>query len=323
MSIQTSVQTVTRTRKKVARAQQKPYDNALKGLFTLHTREMLSFAAGVKVEEVKELSGEALKPPLHLDRVYLVRCKSRSYVVHIELETRGNTEMGYRMLEYFGILLRKYQEPIIPTVIYPFRTSIPNPQMCVTDDDGNAIAAFHYRAIKLWEIEASDFIRNWPPGLYTLLPALKNVDYSMLAQALDTWKTLYAEKNDALEKQLLWFDVFLTRSDTVLEEDRRKIMQKREDFNNLLDQGFYVQKKLAEGEEIGIRKGEEIGILTGAVATLQRTILAMVQVHTPALTELAQSKVNNCAELSKLDELFNNLLHASDEQTARSILQDL
>jgi hypothetical protein len=321
--MQTSVQTVSTTRKHANRAQHKPYDGALKGLFALHTHDMLSFATGIDIEDVKELSGEALKPPLHLDRVYLVRSKNKSHVVHIELETRGSNEMGYRMLEYFGILLRKYQEPIVPAVIYPFRTTVPDPQVCVTSEDGSTIAAFQYHVLKLWEIEASAFMQAWPPGLYTLLPALKNVDYSMLAQALDIWKVFYAKRNDDLEKQLLWFDVFLTRSDTIVDEDRRKIMQKREEFASLLDQGFYVQKKLAEGKEEGLRVGKEEGLRAGSVTTMQRSILIMVQVRFPQLDELALSKVNRCSELAKLDRLFSDLLHATNEQTARYFLQDL
>lgn len=291
------------TRRQATLYGQQPYDSTLKALFEADTTDMLSFVVGAPVKQFTELTGEALKPPLRVDRGYEVWREGKLHVVHIEMETDGDEDMALRMHEYFGILYRKYKKPIISVVMYPFRTTVPEPPLRVFSD-GTEVLMFQYRVKKLWEEDARQFMQEWPAGLYVLAPTMRHADYALLSSALDTMAQFYARQRRALRTRLLWFDLFLTRTDTVSAEDRRRIMQKLDQFDDLLAQGHYVQRKMAERE----------------VETLQNLALELIKESFPSLTQVAQPQIKNITKPDSLNALIKGLAKAQDEQTARILL---
>src|SRR5947209_7130759 len=114
-----------------------PYDSSLKILFEGHAAEIMHHL--LKVEHVDELGTEVLKPPLRADRVYLMLYEGMLGILHAELETASDSEMDYRMLEYYGSLLRKYRKPILPVVIYPFRTALPTSPLLIFLGNSNEL----------------------------------------------------------------------------------------------------------------------------------------------------------------------------------------
>jgi hypothetical protein len=78
-------------------------------------------------------------------------------------------------------------------------------------------------------------------SLYALTPTMMNADYAALSLALDGMKAFYKRKHRMLRTQLLWFDLFLQRTDTVPLKDKERIMQKLKEFDSLLEQGAFVQ----------------------------------------------------------------------------------
>ena len=316
--------------KKVALYQQ-PYDSTLKALFEANTADMLSFILGGPVEQITELTGEVLKPPLRIDRTYKVWCNGKLRIAYIELETDGGNDMGARMLEYFGIVYRKYRVPIIAIVMYPFRTTVPEPPLCVCDDTGE-ILRFQYRVIKLWEKDARQFMEEWPASLYTLVPTMKGANYALLSQALDAMAALYVGQHRMLRTSLLWFDLFLSRTDTVSAEDRRRIMQKLDQFDSLLSQSRYVQKKMAEGAEKGKiegkaegkiegkAEGKAEGKIEGRIEALQDLAIEFLDENFSALAQDARPRVKRTTNFDALNTLLKGLMRARDEQTVLMLL---
>ncbi len=77
------------------------YDSSLKELFEGHAAEIIPYLfPGATF--IGELNDEVLKPPLRADRVYMVDAGKIIAVAHVEMETKADAEMGYRLLEYFG-----------------------------------------------------------------------------------------------------------------------------------------------------------------------------------------------------------------------------
>lgn len=302
-------------RKKTALRYQQPYDSTLKALFEANTADMLSFVVGATVERITELTGETLKPPLRVDRGYEVWRNGKLHVVHVEMETDGDDDMDARMLEYFGILYHRYKKPIISVVMYPFQTTTPEPPLEVSSDD-EEVMRFKYRVRKLWEEDARQFIQEWPASLYALVPTMKNADYEVLSQALDAIAVFYARQHRLLRIRLLWFDLFLTRTKTVTAEDRRRIMQKLDQFDSLLAQSRYVQKKMAEGEEKGKEKGKE----EGRIKTLQDLACELIEESFPALAQLARQQIEGMTNPASLNMLVKSLAKAQDEPTVRTLL---
>ncbi len=311
--------TMTRGEKEPKPFQQQVYDNTLKSLLQDQAREILSLLID-GIEYVQTLDGEALKPTsLRTDRFYLVLYHGVLLILHIELETAANSEIGHRMLEYFGILYKAYKMPIIPVVIYPFRTSLPASPLRIMSGN-KEILVLHYQVIALWTYIAQKYLDQHEVAIYALLPTMEGANYERLAQALDEMKELYNGQPRRLADHLLWFGTFLDRTDMVPLEDKRRIQKKMENFASLLDENPFVQQRKAEGREEGRAEGREEGRAEGLAEGLQKALVTVVEGRFPPLVELAQQRVTRVTKPDALNLVIKGIVTAPDEATARLLL---
>jgi hypothetical protein len=297
-----------------------PYDSSLKTLFEGHAAEIVHHL--LKVEYVDELGTEALKPPLRADRVYLILYHGMLCILHAELETASDSEMDYRMLEYYGILLRKHRKPILPVVIYPFRTTLPKSPLRVTVGD-KKVVEFHFDIIAMWEESAKYYLDNHVIGMYPLLPTMQEATYEALMQGLQEMKGWYGESRRMLGEKIMLFDVFLERSDMVSAEDKERLEATLEEYRSFVGQSPLVRKMLedakAEGKEEGLAEGE----IKGKIKILQKMLVDMVRGRFPPLAELAQQTAVEVSEPQKLELLVKGVSTAPDENVARWVLTTL
>lgn len=283
------------------------YDTSFKSLLEDHTIEILSFFLE-GLEHAIELSDKALKPSLKVDSLYLIKQEGVQKILHAEFETEPKSDMPHRMLEYYGILYRKYKQTIISLVICPFRTNIVDPPLRITNN-GEEILTFYYRVIRLWTYKAHEYLDRHMVSVYALLPTMDGANYEILSQALEEMKEYYKGQSKRLSTHLLWFDTLLDRTDTVLLEDKGRVKNKMDQFDSLLEQSPYVKKKSAEAEERGIVEG------------LQKAIVTIVKRRFPALTELAQQQVAQINKPDVLDYLIEQVSTAPDEDMIRQLLR--
>jgi len=287
--------------------QQQVYDTSFKSLLQNQIVEKLSFFLE-GIENAKELSEKALKPSLNVDSAYSIEQDGVEKILHIEFETDPTNEMSHRMLEYYGILYRKYKKTIISLVVCPFRTYIKDPPLLITNN-GEEIPVFHYQVVRLWLFKARKYLDRHMVIMYALLPAMDGANYEILSRALDEMKEYYEGQPKTLGTHLLWFDTFLSRTDTVTLEDKGRVKNKMEQFDSLLEQSPYVQKKSAEAEERGIVEG------------LQKAIVIIIKRRFPKLAELAQQQVTQINKPDFLDYLIEQVSTASDEEMIRQLLR--
>ncbi len=119
---------------------------------------------------------------------------------------------------------------------------------------------------------------------------------------------------------MLWFATCLQRTDTVSPEDKRRIQEKMENFESLLDENPFVQKKRAEGLAEGEAKGLAEGEARGEAKGLQRAFVTVIRGRFPRLSDLAQQKVTRITKPDALSLLLEQVSAAPDEETARIIL---
>lgn len=294
--------------------QQQAYDSTLKSLFQDQTLEMLSTFLD-DIENPVELNEMALRPSLRVDRAYLVRRRGKQRIVHMELETSPDSDMPLRMLEYYGILYRKYKIPIISLIICPFRTSIADPPLRIIDDDGEIII-FNYRVARLWKEQASSYIDAHKIAVYALLPTMEGANYELLSQALDEMKAYYAGQSRRLAEHLLWFNTLLQRTDTVSLEDKERIQEKMSNIESLLDENPFVQKRRAEG----YAEGEVRGRAEGRAEGLQFAVLTAIENRFPPLAELLKEKILHVQQPEKLQLILKVTFTVPDEKTLQSMI---
>src|SRR5713226_9695010 len=153
--------------------------------------------------------------------------------------------------------------------------------------------------------------------LYTLLPTMKGGDAELLLRAIEEMQKFYMGQRDRLANHLLWFNTFLGRTTTVTQGDKERIGKKMEDFDSLLDESPFVQKRKAEAEEKGIEKGIEQGRAEG----LQKAVVAIVRLRFPDLTEFAQQQVVKINKPDVLDYLIDQVSFAPNEAIVRQLLR--
>ena len=297
-----------------------PYDSSLKTLLEGQTEEIFSYLLP-EVEIKSELNDELLKPPLRADRVYLAHYGREECILHIELEVEVSSEIVYRLLEYYGILYRKHRKPIVPVVIYPFRSKTALPETPLSVEVRNeTILNFSFRILALWHLQAQQFLDKQAISMYALLPTMQGATYNVLKRALDEMKDGYGDKKKLLAEQILLFDVFLVRSDMVSPEDKEKIDKELEMFDSLLEESRLLRKKTAEAKLRGEAEGKAEGKIEGKIEEAQQAILEIVQTRFPSLADEVQQKIVGIKELALLRSMIRQFSGAPDENVARSLL---
>ncbi|MDQ6659778.1 MAG: hypothetical protein M3Z24_02290, partial [Chloroflexota bacterium] len=203
----------------------------------------------------------------------------------------------------------KHRKPVISMIIYPFETSIPEPPFREMSGE-EALLTFHYRVLCLWKLDAQLFMTDHVVSMYTLLPAMKGANASLLLQAISEMEQHYPTKK--LGDHLLRFRTIMRRSGTLLLQDKQIIEERLHMFDSLLDQDPYLQKKWAFEKELGRAEGEIQG--------LRRAIVNLVKKRFPTLVDLAQQRTKQINTPDVLDQLFGQLLDTPDESVARQLL---
>jgi hypothetical protein len=291
--------------------QQQPYDSSFKALLDDQPISMLSFLFGEEVENAQELKEallkEGTKPSLRVDCAYMVRKRGQAaeYVGHVEFEVSPSREIEARLLEYFGLLYRKYRKPVISVLVSPFETKNLPTSPLVVEFEGKILLDLHYRVDALGQYEAYEVFNRRHVELYTLLPTMKGGDAELLLRAIEEMQKFYIGQRDRLANHLLWFNTFLGRTTTVTQRDKERIDKKMEDFDSLLDESPFVQKRKAEALTEG----------------LQKALVAVIRGRFPDLTEFAQQHVVKITKPDVLEYLIEQVSISPDESIIRQLLR--
>lgn len=320
-------------------SQEQPYDSSFKALLDDQTTAMLSFLLGEEVllaYELKEsvFKRETVKPALRVDCAYVVRSRKygqeriRTYIVHIEFETAPTSEIEKRLFEYYALLDRKHDRPIVQILVCPFQTpNLPLSPYRICMEDGEVLQKFRYRAMALWRWEAIVLLVCGQVELFALLPAMKGATYAVLSEGLKAMRAFYAGDESRLITHLLWFGTLLTRTTTVSEKDKERIRAEMSDFESIHDVNPFVQKRMikarTEGRAEGLAEGFAEGEAKGEAKGLQEAVVFAVELRFPTLLELAQQKAERVKEPEVLKFVLRGLKAAQNEEAARLLLDTL
>lgn len=132
---------------------------------------------GVTYLETKDI--EVIRSPLRVDRVYIVRCRRRKHVLHLEFETSSSKEMEYRLPEYHTYFRRKYKLPVLSIVVYPFQTTVV--ESPIEEKSGQEILmSLKCRTLCLWKLNAEDYVQKQLFHMYALLPTMQGTNELLL-----------------------------------------------------------------------------------------------------------------------------------------------
>lgn len=288
-------------------ADTQPYDGSIKTIFKNDAANILPhLLPGTIWQETLDI--EVLRSPMRVDRVYRVLYRGKVYILHLEFQASTDSKMAHRLLIYHANVWNDHKHPVITIVIYLFKSSVPTSPLQEFGENDEEILTFHFKVMTLWTETADYYMKHKLVSVYPLLPAMEYTDTAILLKAIDEMVEYYQGDETELSQQLLWFKIFLARTDTIPEEEKKKVEERLDVFEQILEESSYVQKQRAIGEAKGEAK------------TLRKMLVKIVTARYPALTELAQEYANHTQQVEKLDELITTLSSGLDEGRVRLLL---
>lgn len=298
--------------------QHQPYDSSMKSLLKEDAADILPrLLPGATLIDILDI--EVLRSPMRADRAYRIQYRGKPHIFNLEIQSGADEEVAHRLLIYHAGLWRDYRIPVISMIIYLFQTSIAESPLQEMSGD-EELLKFHFRVLPLWTLDARHYVQEHAVSMYTLLPAMRNADAGLLLQAIDDLVEYYKHSEAKLARRLLWLGTFLRRAEILPSQEKQKVKERLDMFEDLLEQDEYVQKQRALGEEIGLARGEEIGLAKGEVLALQRTLVDIASRRFPALTELARQRAERTKQVDALSEIIGLIAVAPNEEMVRIIL---
>jgi hypothetical protein len=287
------------------------YDTAAKAMLKEHAPELISLLLpGTVYQETLDI--EVMRSNLRMDRAYAVLYGEEPHNLQLEFQTGVDTRIIRRLLAYHTSLWYDYEKPVLSVVVYLFPCAVPKMPFKEENQDG-VILAFYFQVICLWMQDARTYITKKVVSIYPWLPAMANVNSQVLLQAIDELVEYYKAKKDTpqLIRQLLWFGVFLRRSETVSNAEKRKVAKRLDTFEYLLEHDPYLQER----DQRNMVKGEQIGKLKEA----QNILLVVLSVRFPNLYTFAEPLVFHSERIDVLNDAIK-FIATADEITARDYL---
>ena len=315
-------------RKKAATeaARTQGYDNLLKRLVEHQAEKLLPFFfPGKTIVRLEELTVELLIPPRRGDRVYKAYLRRadgtlKAVILQVEFEASDNQNMDKRLHVYHDVLYEKYGLPVRSLLVYPFEVKGVSPPLVERDDD-EIIDIFYYSTLPLFKESAEKYIAQGAVPMYGLLPVMQDTSDELLLKAIDAMVHYYGDKESLLRDELLCFRVLFKRAHRLPPAEMVRVERRLRMFDPLLENDPWVQEKLAEREARGLAKGEARGETRGELKAARDFVTNLVRRRFPDLAILAEVRALQLEKPESLTLLFNQLVDAPDEQTARVILE--
>ncbi len=231
------------------------FDNVSKFLAQTYSQDFSSWLLGREILFTELKPTELSLEPLRADSLILL--KSARVILHIEMQTDPEEDMGFRMADYALRIYRKFPDhELIQIVIYLRKTS--SPKVFQTTWQGNNLA-HQFQVVRLWEQPTDQFLSR--PGL---LP------YAVLSQTDDreaVLRTVARQINEMTDRreQSNIASISAVMAGLSLEKGLIQRILRREIMKESVIYQEWMTEWQEEGEAIGIKKGLKEGKAEGLV----------------------------------------------------------
>jgi predicted transposase YdaD len=144
------------------------FDNVCKILAEKYPLDFANWLLPETVEKIKVLKTELSIEPIRADSVILLQTNNRILHLEFQTNTKSETPIPLRMLDYFVRLVRQYNLPVTQVVIFLQETSN---EIAFTEAYLDEMTNHRYRVIRMWEQDSDFFLNN--PALLPLAPLTK------------------------------------------------------------------------------------------------------------------------------------------------------
>jgi hypothetical protein len=246
---------------------------------------------------------------------------------------------------YNSILYRDHHLPVLTVVVYPFRVKMAESPLSILCRK-KSVLTFAFETFPLFKLNAKEMLKQRHACMYPLLPTMKNVNADLMEQAVRELAEIYRDERSTLAEQFVWMRAFLDRTTAIKQVKKEQIKARLDMFEQLFEESPTIQqaiqrlteKRLAqvrqemrqemrqevrqEVRQEGLQEGCREG-LQKEIRALQRSLVNIVRVKYPDLAELAQLQATRIDKPDELDALIQQVMDATDADTACKLLSDV
>jgi len=249
------------------------------------------------------LSGELREPDLVVE-IYTLD-GMEIILMHIEVQTRRERDVPYRLWEYYSLLRLRTRNHVFPLVVYlEPRIGGVVQESYVETILGREIQLFNYVAVGLRDLPAEEFLENENVLAPALSALMRGEEGTKVIQKLRAFGRMYrSDLDDARKSQLLhMIDRYLPLSEDEEVEMNRKLKEKEQ---------IEVHEWLSDYEVRGIRKGIGQGIEQGLLQGKKETLMLLFEHKFGFVPEELERRMEKIDNASKLDALALKTMDAA------------
>jgi len=309
-------------------------DHPLKQFFTSDIEDIAAWLLQAEVREVSTRNIELQPPsePVFSDLLFFVTLEDgRVAILHIEFQGKHtHRPMRFRQLDYLSRIILTYPEYMVMSVVLYLGHGTGKRDKGVhrvTQPDGTICIEWHYKVLRLWEMDAETLLDMDNPALLPLVGQMRmHQPEKVIPQVVQRLQTVEDQQQ---RKQRLSFLVALIEDREVL-DIMTQLIEKKE---LLLDTPFLRdirQEGLEEGLEKGLsklieerKKALEQGIEQGELRARRNDIMETLKVRFNLSEEECQQLATRLEVISdeqQLHTLFRQALLAADMAAFQAML---
>lgn len=256
-------------------------------------------------EFVAALDIELKAQHLFADALLKVLLDEQLALLHVELKSYDDPDMGKRMLEYSVLAEHQYELPVCSFVILLRKQSVARTPYVRRFLDGLIVHQFHFRIIKLWQVSAQSILDLEWDGLLPLLPLTKGGKRPEIVQVMIDQLVKSGDRNLLALSEMFGGLAFTDEAEKAWFK-RRFAM-----FQDMMKDSWVYQEMLEQG------RAEE---RERSLQAQRQVITEIVGHRFPALHELVAQQVARMADLNALQVLNVQISVAQDQEVVRKLL---
>jgi hypothetical protein len=209
---------------------------------------------------------------LEVDFLAEVTHAGETFVLHPDFQTRYDSEMGERMLDYRVRVRRAYGKPVLSVVIWLTAEGYPGAGHNRLEEVvcGQRQLVFEFAEVRLWELSPADYLAAGETALLPLVP-LMGVQPS--AETLTQAVAAVAAVPDAVERADLYTGLWvfggLRYSRELLRSlIRREAMKESPTYMEIFEEGAVQRSRDDIVDVLSVRFGDVPSEIAGALAEI-------------------------------------------------------
>ncbi len=282
-----------------------PFDTVMKHLAWSDPQAFVSFVLSNAVYENDMNRELTLTNKIKADGLYKVRWDGEPIVLHVEFQSRSDSNMPRRVWEYNMSARLLHKMPVYSVVIYVKEVpSVTESEYELRFLNGHIVGWFSFDQIKLWEIEPEVLEQPHLTGLLPLLPLTKNGrNHEIVDRMMHKMKQAGMDK----DPDALWLAAMISSFALGSKLNTQQFRERYPAMLEFLKESPLYQEIKEEGEEQA--KGQDI--------------LLFVELHFPSLLPQAKLVIERGMVLQQLQALLRKLYSAATIEDARAALQEV